>query len=127
MKKAKPVVAPLTCRAEILRVLFQGDMTVSDMELALPMFSRGQLLSGVSGLRAKNLIHIIGQRRTRHPRYKLGADPLDGLYRTPEDRDDRDYRQRTNQHLRPDWRPQADPVAVAWMHNPITIDEESHV
>lgn len=120
-----------TIRDDVLRLLQPsqiGPMAVNELALCLPHVTVKSIRNTLNTLLSEWAIHMVN-RHAVHPKYALGAPP-DGMsqpHETREARRDREYRLLLNYHLRPEWTPEPDPVAVAWMLTPIPVEELNHV
>lgn len=107
-------------KGEILARLAHGGMSVAELELVMPKYSREQIKNAMGVLRTERRVHIPGQKTgLRNPVYALGAPPDTYRNMTPEEVEERTYRIRMNPHMRPDWRPRSADMAADWLRNPV--------
>lgn len=127
--RAAKSIDAATVKADILRVLSQiGPLTVKELELCFPKYSRLRLLSAMQRLRKTNQVHLpLLKIGVKNPPYAFGADPNPRLPgETVEEHEARLYHLSLNPHLKDDWRPAPD-LATAWLNNPTTLKEPLHV
>lgn len=121
-------MAKTSARAEVLRVLHAvGEpMSATDLHLCLPGIPRRTLQKTCSDLRSLGKIHLYNGGAFSQWRHTFALGPAKEPERkeSAQERLERAYRIRTNSHLQEDWRPEPDPVATAWMRNPINHQEQ---
>jgi len=122
-------ITPAAVKADILRLLSQiGPLTVKELELCFPRYSRLRLLSAMQRLRKANQVHLPDPKPgIANPPYAMGPHPNPPLPgESVEDHHERLYHESLNPHLQPSWKPAADPLATAWLFNPIKHEEPQH-